>query len=106
MVLMTSTSMPATTQNRGIVVRRFAGHASHADHFDAPLRVVHLTDQHVGAVTSIQRGSGIAIPLSGHPHMGSKPEISQRPSTRSILTRTLDLACSGACFPTAVVWST
>ncbi len=54
MVLMTSTSMPATTQNRGIVVRRFAGHASHADHFDAPLRVVHLTDQHVGAVTSMR----------------------------------------------------
>ena len=37
-----------------IVVRRFAGHASHADHFDEPLRVVHLTDQHVGRVTSMQ----------------------------------------------------
>jgi predicted MPP superfamily phosphohydrolase len=38
----------------GIVVRHFAGHAAHADHFDAPLRVAHLTDQHVGAVTSLR----------------------------------------------------
>ncbi len=36
------------------VIRRFAGHASHMEHFDdAPLRIVHLTDQHVGRVTPI-----------------------------------------------------
>jgi hypothetical protein len=54
MIGMTSTSMPAITMNKGIVVRRFAGHASHADHFDTPLRVAHLTDQHVGAVTPMR----------------------------------------------------
>jgi predicted MPP superfamily phosphohydrolase len=36
------------------IIRRFAGHASHMEHFDdAPLRIVHLTDQHVGRVTPI-----------------------------------------------------
>jgi predicted MPP superfamily phosphohydrolase len=54
MVSMTSTSIPATTTSNGIVVRRFAGHASHADHFETPLRVAHLTDQHVGAVTPMR----------------------------------------------------
>ena len=36
-----------------IAVRHFAGHASHVDHFDSPVRVVHLTDQHVGRITSL-----------------------------------------------------
>ena len=36
-----------------IVVRRFAGHVSHSDHFDTPLRIAHLTDQHVGRVTPL-----------------------------------------------------
>jgi predicted MPP superfamily phosphohydrolase len=51
---MTPPPLPPTAQRDGIVVRRFAGHASHADHFDTPLRVVHLTDQHVGAVTPMR----------------------------------------------------
>ena len=35
-----------------LAVRHFAGHASHTEHFDdQPLRIVHLTDQHVGRVT-------------------------------------------------------
>jgi len=52
---------PAFLQD--IVVRHFAGHASHDDHFgmqridqefdDAPLRIAHLTDQHVGRVTPL-----------------------------------------------------
>jgi predicted MPP superfamily phosphohydrolase len=54
MVVMTSSPVPASSSTKGIVVRRFAGHASHADHFDTPLRVVHLTDQHVGAVTPMR----------------------------------------------------
>ena len=37
-----------------VVVREFAGHASHIDHLDAPMRVVHLTDQHLGRVTSME----------------------------------------------------
>jgi uncharacterized protein len=37
-----------------VVVRHFAGHATHHDHFDSPLRVVHLTDQHVGRVTPMR----------------------------------------------------
>lgn len=37
---------------RGTVgVRHFAGHLAHHEHFDAPIRVAHLTDQHVGRVT-------------------------------------------------------
>ena len=37
-----------------LVVRHFAGHASHTEFFDdQPLRIVHLTDQHVGRVTPL-----------------------------------------------------
>lgn len=36
-----------------LAVRHFAGHLSHSDHLDAPLRVAHLTDQHVGLVTPL-----------------------------------------------------
>jgi uncharacterized protein len=43
----------------GIAVRRFAGHISHSEVFaDAPLRVVHITDQHVGRVTPIEAQVG------------------------------------------------
>jgi hypothetical protein len=38
----------------GIALRRFAGHAAHVDALDGPVRVVHLTDQHVGRVTPIE----------------------------------------------------
>jgi predicted MPP superfamily phosphohydrolase len=44
----------SSSATRGIVVRHFAGHASHSDHFASPLRVAHLTDQHVGAVTPLR----------------------------------------------------
>ena len=36
-----------------LALRRFAGHLSHSEHFDAPLVVAHLTDQHVGLVTPL-----------------------------------------------------
>jgi len=37
-----------------LVVRHFAGHVSHTEFFDdEPLRIVHLTDQHVGRVTPL-----------------------------------------------------
>jgi uncharacterized protein len=36
-----------------LAVRHFAGHLSHAEHLDAPLRVAHITDQHVGLVTPL-----------------------------------------------------
>jgi predicted MPP superfamily phosphohydrolase len=42
-------------QNGGFAVRRFSGHIAHSEVFaDAPLRVVHLTDQHVGRVTPLE----------------------------------------------------
>ncbi|MDF2422288.1 MAG: metallophosphoesterase, partial [Nitrosopumilus sp.] len=34
-----------------VVLRRFAGPVGHADNLDQPIRVAHLTDQHVGRVT-------------------------------------------------------
>jgi predicted MPP superfamily phosphohydrolase len=34
-------------------VRYFAGHLSHSEQLDSPLRVAHLTDQHVGMVTPL-----------------------------------------------------
>ena len=34
-----------------IELRKFAGHQRHAQQLDQPLRVVHITDQHVGRVT-------------------------------------------------------
>jgi predicted MPP superfamily phosphohydrolase len=37
-----------------VAVRRFAGHISHSELFDEPLVVAHLTDQHVGRVTSME----------------------------------------------------
>lgn len=40
--------------NNGVVVRRFAGHISHSEVFEQPLRVAHLTDQHVGRVTPLE----------------------------------------------------
>lgn len=53
------------------VVRRFAGHASHMEHFDdGPLRIVHLTDQHVGRVTPIAVQSDV-ITLTN----AEKPDI-------------------------------
>jgi len=39
---------------KGFELRRFAGPASYVEHFDRPLRVVHLTDQHVGRVTPMR----------------------------------------------------
>lgn len=45
----------ALKQGRGLIeVRRFAGHVHHADRLTRPLRVVHLTDQHVGRVTPMK----------------------------------------------------
>lgn len=41
-------------ENNGVVVRRFAGHISHSEVFAKPLRVAHLTDQHVGRVTPME----------------------------------------------------
>ncbi|MFM2153279.1 MAG: hypothetical protein RL199_1714 [Pseudomonadota bacterium] len=38
----------------GLRLRRFAGHARHAYQLEQPLRVVHLTDQHVGRVTPMR----------------------------------------------------
>lgn len=38
---------------RRVRVRRFAGMATHAEHLDAPIRVAHLTDLHVGKVTPL-----------------------------------------------------
>ncbi len=38
---------------RRLALRRFAGTASFAQHLDRPVRVAHLTDQHVGMVTSM-----------------------------------------------------
>jgi len=34
-----------------LVLRRFAGHARHAEQLESPLRVAHLTDLHVGLIT-------------------------------------------------------
>ena len=43
---------PSTAvEKRRVQLRRFAGHAAFCEHFDDPLRVVHITDQHVGRVT-------------------------------------------------------
>lgn len=38
---------------RRLALRRFAGTATFAEHLDRPVRVAHLTDQHVGMVTSM-----------------------------------------------------
>lgn len=38
-------------EKRRVQVRRFAGHAAFCEHFATPLKVVHVTDQHVGRVT-------------------------------------------------------
>ncbi|OGQ11200.1 MAG: phosphatase [Deltaproteobacteria bacterium RBG_16_71_12] len=40
--------------DNGVVVRRFAGHISHSEVFGQPLRVAHLTDQHVGRITPLE----------------------------------------------------
>lgn len=45
---------PLRRNGRRIEVRRFAGHIHHADRLSRPLRVVHITDQHVGRVTPYQ----------------------------------------------------
>lgn len=37
-----------------ITVRRFAGHRAYQEWFDRPLRIAHLTDQHVGRVTPMK----------------------------------------------------
>ncbi len=37
-----------------IAVRRFAGHALHATQLERPLRIVHVTDLHVGRVTPLR----------------------------------------------------
>jgi len=42
---------PRSISKARIELRRFAGHSAFAEAFDAPLRVAHLTDQHVGRVT-------------------------------------------------------
>ena len=46
--------LSSTWQPGPLAVRHFAGHASHTEYFDdQPLRIVHLTDQHVGRVTPL-----------------------------------------------------
>jgi hypothetical protein len=45
---------PTTEASHGIRIRRFAGSALYAEHFERPLRVVHLTDMHVGLVTPMK----------------------------------------------------
>ena len=40
-----------TSPWQNVVVRQFAGHAQHAALLQTPLRIAHLTDQHVGRVT-------------------------------------------------------
>lgn len=64
---MTSLSFPSFVSPP--VTRRFAGHLSHMEHFDdAPLRVVHLTDQHVGRVTPLSvQTDAIAIANAEQP---------------------------------------
>lgn len=44
----------ASGKRSPITVRRFAGHLAYAERLDRPLRVVHLTDQHVGRVTAMR----------------------------------------------------
>lgn len=44
-----ASSMPA-----GFSLRRFSGTTAHAQRLDRPIRVVHLTDQHVGRVTPMR----------------------------------------------------
>ena len=46
--------LSSTLKPGPLAVRHFAGHASHTEYFDdQPLRIVHLTDQHVGRVTPL-----------------------------------------------------
>lgn len=53
------TAVAEVAKENGVVVRRFAGHISHSEVFgDAPLRVVHVTDQHVGRVTPLETQVG------------------------------------------------
>lgn len=55
-------------ENNGVVVRRFAGHISHSEVFDVPLRVAHLTDQHVGRITPIEAQlSAVQLALAERP---------------------------------------
>lgn len=56
--------------NNGVVVRRFAGHISHSEVFEQPLRVAHLTDQHVGRVTPMEAQVS-AVQLA----MAEKPDL-------------------------------
>lgn len=43
--------MQTETGRGGIALRWFAGHVHHSERLSAPLRVAHITDQHVGRVT-------------------------------------------------------
>lgn len=56
--------------NNGVVVRRFAGHISHSEVFDQPLRVAHLTDQHVGRVTPMEAQlSAVKLAMAERPDL-------------------------------------
>lgn len=61
----------ADAKDNGLVVRRFAGHVSHSEEFDdGPLRVVHLTDQHVGRVTPLPTQVGaVALARAERPDL-------------------------------------
>ena len=53
-----------------IALRRFAGHDSHRESLDRPIRVAHLTDQHVGRVTPM-RIQELAIDMTN----ASEPDV-------------------------------
>ena len=51
-----------------VKVRHFAGHVHHADRLTRPLRVAHLTDQHVGRVTSMKiQQTAVALAMQEKP---------------------------------------
>ena len=47
------TTHDASVRSR-VTLRRFAGHTAHAQRLDRPIRIAHLTDQHVGRVTPLR----------------------------------------------------
>lgn len=56
--------------NNGVVVRRFAGHISHSEVFEQPLRVAHLTDQHVGRITPMEAQlSAVRLAMAERPDL-------------------------------------
>lgn len=53
-----------------IALRRFTGHESHRESLDRPIRVAHLTDQHVGRVTPM-RVQELAVEMTN----ASEPDV-------------------------------